>query len=82
MTQKTEHNYDVDIKREFNELKKNLNDLKDIYLTQASKAAHKVPEAIQEGEERLIEAVEIHPLSSIAIAAAVGFMMGAIFAKK
>ncbi|HLF67476.1 MAG TPA: hypothetical protein VI522_07655 [Gammaproteobacteria bacterium] len=82
MTRKSEHNYELEIKKEIHALKDNLVDLKDSYVKQATHMANKVPEAIQKGEDKVVEAVEAHPLKSVGIAAAVGFVMGALFNRK
>jgi ElaB/YqjD/DUF883 family membrane-anchored ribosome-binding protein len=83
-TQKTphEHDYLADIKHELNELKKNVKGIKQDFVDQISHTAHKIPEAIHHGEEKVVQAVEANPLATVGIAAAVGFILGAIFTRK
>lgn len=76
------HESEHEFQKEIDILKNNINDLKELFLKKLSRTADKVPEALHAGEERVIQQVEMHPLSSIGLAAAVGFVLGALFTGK
>ena len=68
-----------EFQKEIDELKHNINDLKELFIKKLTKTADKVPQAIHMGEERLVQTVETNPLASVGLAAAVGFVLGALF---
>ncbi len=80
MNHKSDHN--LEFKKELEELKDNIHDLKELVIKKVSKSAQKVPEAIHENEEKVAQRIEEHPFSSVGIAAAVGFVLGALFTRK
>jgi ElaB/YqjD/DUF883 family membrane-anchored ribosome-binding protein len=71
-----------EFQKELDDLKHNINDLKDLFIKKISKTADKVPQAIHMGEDRLIQSVEANPLGSVGLAALVGFVLGALFTCK
>lgn len=71
-----------EIQSEIDELKRNIKDLKDQYLKKMLSLADRVPEAYHEGEDRIRAQVEAHPFHSVGFAAAIGFILGALFTNK
>lgn len=82
MPHRKEHeneDYAAELRHEINDLKKNIRDIKENFRDQLTSAAHKIPDAIHQGEERVAQKVQDNPLSSVGVAAAVGFVLGALF---
>jgi ElaB/YqjD/DUF883 family membrane-anchored ribosome-binding protein len=71
-----------DFQKEIDDLKNNVSDLKALFVKKISRTAESVPQAIHMGEERIAQAVETHPFSSVGLAAAVGFIIGALVTGK
>lgn len=76
---KHEHN---DFQQEIDNLKANINDLKQLLIHKVSKTADRIPEAYHKGEERIIQQVEDNPLQSVGFAALIGFIFGVLFTSK
>lgn len=76
------HDTDHDIQKEIDELKHNIKDLKALFIKKVTNVADRVPEAYHQGEDRVREQVETHPFQSVGFAAAIGFIVGALFTNK
>lgn len=76
------HTPDHDIQKEIDDLKHNINDLKELFIKKITKTADRVPEAFHKGEERIVQQVEANPMQSVGFAAAIGFVLGALFTCK
>jgi ElaB/YqjD/DUF883 family membrane-anchored ribosome-binding protein len=75
MTKKYPRNHFDD---EVDELKEHLIHIKDTFVEHVADAA----DAAQKSEDKLIESVETHPLVSLGLSAAVGFLLGILVARK
>jgi len=71
-----------ELKKELDELKANFKDLKDQLTNQISHAVEQLPNVVQEGQKKIIQSVESHPLSAIALAVAVGVFLGSRYTGK
>lgn len=78
----TSHKHDPELQKELDDLKHNINDLKALFIKKISQTADKVPQAIQMGEDKIQDRIETHPFSSVGFAAAIGFIVGALFTCK
>ncbi len=76
------HEQQHEFQKEIDDLKNNIIDLKQLCLKKITRTADKVPEAIQKGEERLVQQVEENPIQSVGFAALIGFVLGALFTSK
>ncbi len=76
------HDANHEFQKEIDDLKNNINDLKELLIKKVTRVADKVPEAYHQGEERIKEQVETHPMQSVGFAAAIGFVLGALFTCK
>jgi len=73
----TKH-HESGLEHEINELKENLIELKDGFIEQAADIAA----AAHKSEDKLIEAIEAHPLTTLGLAAAIGFIFGFLVTRK
>ncbi|MGA2655685.1 MAG: hypothetical protein ABSF18_06875 [Gammaproteobacteria bacterium] len=71
-----------DFQQEIDNLKENINDLKQLLINKVTSSADRIPEAYHKGEERIIQQVEENPMQSVGFAALIGFIFGVIFTSK
>jgi ElaB/YqjD/DUF883 family membrane-anchored ribosome-binding protein len=69
------HIDDNAIQQEIDDLKKTIKDLKELFIQKIAVTAYK-------GEERILQQLEEKPMQSVGLAAAVGFILGAIFTSR
>ncbi len=70
-----------DYHTQIHDLKNTIAEMTDGFIEQIYDTKEKIPEMAQEGEEKLIDSIKEHPLSSLGIVAAAGFILGSIITK-
>ena len=67
---------------EVHELKQTISDLTDEVIGHLTGVKDIIPDLAQEGEEKIVNSIKSHPLSSLGLVAAAGFILGSLLTRK
>jgi ElaB/YqjD/DUF883 family membrane-anchored ribosome-binding protein len=78
----TNHEDELDLRKELTELKNTVAELAQAYIQNMGDKLGDIPAYVKESEEQVVQSMKKHPLACVGTAALVGFLLGAVLTRR